>query len=304
MRIPKIVVVGSLNMDIVVEAPRPPQMGETIMGEKVHFIPGGKGANQAVALARLGAETTMIGAVGQDSFGTELLKALQVEGISTEAIKRQRDVATGVASILLAQGDNQIIVVPGANAQCLPEDVEQQEHLIAAADLILLQLEIPLVTVIKTVEIAKKHGKQVILNPAPAQALPIELLRRVDVLTPNRSELELITGKDSSVEGLELAVQELLNRGVGQVVTTLGSAGAAYANADRTISKLPANKVEVVDTTGAGDAFNAGLAYVLAQEYDWAAAVEFAGRVSALAVMRFGAQAGMPTLEEVRNFQA
>lgn len=304
MRIPKIVVVGSLNMDIVVEAPRPPQMGETIMGEKVHFIPGGKGANQAVALARLGAETTMIGAVGQDSFGAELLRALQVEGISTEAIKRLSDVATGVASILLAQGDNQIIVVAGANAQCLPEDVEQQEHLIATADVVLLQLEIPLVTVLNTVEIAKKHGKKVILNPAPAQELPMDLLRMVDVLTPNRSELELISGQVAKDEGLELAVQELLSRGVGQVVTTLGSAGAAYANADRTISKVPANKVEVVDTTGAGDAFNAGLAYALAQDYDWAAAVEFAGRVSALAVTRFGAQAGMPTLEEVRNFKA
>lgn len=300
MKNPGIVVVGSLNMDIVVEAPRAPKMGETVMGEKVHFIPGGKGANQAVAAARLGARTAMIGAVGIDGFGQTLLEALQQEGIQTGAVKKLEQVHTGVASILLAEGDNQIVVVSGANACCLPEDIEEHEALIAEADIVLLQLEIPVPTVLKAAEIAKKHGKQVILNPAPAQSLPRELLELVDILTPNCSELAMLSGLGTDEGKLEEAMKALCSMGVRQVVTTLGAEGAAYFNKEGTLCKVPARAVKVVDTTGAGDAFNAGLAYGLAEEMDLAAAIGFAGKVSALAVTKLGAQAGMPVLAEVQ----
>jgi len=182
---PCIVVIGSLNMDIVVEAERSPLLGETILGKKAHFISGGKGANQAVAIARLGAKTTMIGAVGNDDFGASLIKSLDTEGINTEAVQVIEGVATGLASILIAQGDNHIVVVPGANAHCVPENIEEQTKLISKADIVLLQLEIPIPTVRHAASLAKRLGKTVILNPAPAQELPDDLLQNVDYITPN-----------------------------------------------------------------------------------------------------------------------
>lgn len=298
---PKIVVIGSLNMDLVVKALRAPKRGETVMGEEIHFIPGGKGANQAVGLARLGAETTMIGAVGADSFGEELKKALQRDGVNTSSIKVLASEATGVASILLAEGDNSIVVVSGANAQCLPEDLERCEGKIAEADLVLLQLEIPLKTVEHAVKLARKHGKTVMLNPAPALTLSQDLLSKVDYLTPNRSELSLITGisEDSTiVQGVE----RVLELGVACCITTLGDEGAAYMERGGSLIHVQGHKVPVVDTTGAGDAFNAGLAYALAQKKSVQEAVIFAGQVSALAVTKFGAQGGMPTLNEVEEY--
>lgn len=302
MNRPNIVVIGSLNMDIVIEATRPPQMGETVMGKLAHFIPGGKGANQAVATARLGAKTTMIGTVGNDGFGHALLHSLQTNGIDTSKVKRVENVSTGIASILLANGDNQIVVVPGANAECSVQDVERHEAIFAQADVVLLQLEIPLETIMAAAEIAKRHGKLVILNPAPACQLPKELLQQIDVLTPNRSELKLITGLDVGEGQLEEAILSLNQLGVDQVVTTLGSKGSAFLSVEGKIQFLPAHRVPVVDTTGAGDAFNAGLAYALARNKNLAEAARFASRVSALAVTKFGAQDGMPTREEVEKF--
>ena len=299
-RVPRVVVIGSLNMDLVVEAERPPQMGETILGKQIHFIPGGKGANQAVAAARLGAHTTMIGAVGEDSFGQELVGALAGEGIAENTIKQVKGVATGVASILLAQGDNSIIVVSGANYQCLPEDIDQHEELIAQADIVLLQLEIPLETVIYAVKVAKQHGRKVILNPAPAQPLPDSLLKQVDYLTPNVSELALLAGTADG-RGLEQEMDWLLGKGVGAVITTLGAEGVAYKTTGSEFKRCPAHQVEVVDTTGAGDSFNAALACSLAEGKQLDEALEFAGKVAALAVTRLGAQAGMPTRHEVEN---
>ncbi|WP_407313326.1 ribokinase [Desulfosporosinus sp. SB140] len=298
---PKIVVIGSLNMDLVVKALRAPKRGETVMGEEIHFIPGGKGANQAVALARLGAVTTMIGAVGSDAFGEELLKALQKDGVNTSSIKVLASEPTGVASILLAEGDNSIVVVPGANAQCSAEDLERSEEKIAEADLVLLQLEIPLATVEHAAKLARRHRKIVMLNPAPAQSLPQGLLNNVDYLTPNRSELSLITGiaEDSPiVRGIE----RVLEFGVSSCITTLGAEGAAFMESRGRLTHVPGHKVPVVDTTGAGDAFNAGLAFALAQKRDIREAVVFAGQVSALAVTKFGAQGGMPRLKEVEEY--
>lgn len=303
---PNITVIGSLNMDLVVKAKRAPGPGETILGDEIYFIPGGKGANQAVALARLGAQTTMIGSVGVDPFGLELLKALNQEGIDTSAVKKVSNYATGVASILLAEGDNSIIVVPGANTQCLPEDLDQHEERISQADLILLQLEIPLLTVEYAVKLAKKHGKRVVLNPAPAQRLSLELLKQVDVLTPNRTELQILANsniqKGTAPDSFEKDINQLLELGVNCCVTTLGAEGAAYQWRGSALGKVSGHQVPVVDTTGAGDAFNAGLSFALAQQKTIQEAVEFAGKVSALAVTKFGAQAGMPTLKEVERF--
>ncbi|GAA4708376.1 ribokinase [Brevibacillus fulvus] len=302
-KIPRIAVVGSLNMDIVVEADRPPQMGETVPGNRVHFIPGGKGANQAVACARLGAQTVMIGSVGKDAFGQQLLTALQNDGIVTQTIKQVEDASTGIASILLSQGDNSIVVVAGANAHCLPEDLDQQRSSIEQADAILLQLEVPLPTVLYAAKQAKQLGKQVILNPAPAQDLPAELLANVDVLIPNEYELALLAGVEVTDEtSLRKAMQLLLDKGVGIVITTLGADGAAYLTDDGTFGRVTGYQVDVVDTTGAGDSFNAGVAVSLAKGSSVQDAIRYASMVGALAVTKLGAQQGMPTADEVEQF--
>jgi ribokinase len=299
--VPSVVVIGSLNMDIVVEADRPPQMGETVAGNHVHFIPGGKGANQAVASARLGAKTTMIGAVGNDAFGAELRGALQREGIDVRAVKTVQDIPTGVASILLSQGDNQIVVVAGANGHCEPQDIDRQIETIKQADVVLLQLEIPLETVAHAAATAKRLGKTVVLNPAPARPLPDELLQNVDVIIPNESELYLLAGTREGSD-LEAAMQCLLDKGVQAVITTLGAEGAAYLQRGQQLGRVASHKVTVVDTTGAGDAFNAGFAFAYASGQNVGEAVAFAVKVAALAVTKLGAQAGMPTLQQVREF--
>jgi ribokinase len=298
---PQVVVIGSLNMDIVVEAKRPPLMGETVHGNQVHFIPGGKGANQAVASARLGAKTMMIGAVGADAFGTELLQALKQEGIDVEAVKTEADSHTGVASIVLSQGDNQIIVVAGANGQVTAADIDQHVDKIKQSDVVLLQLEIPLETVIYAAAKAKELGKTVVLNPAPARELPDEL--QEDVLIPNESELYLLAQADAKIE-LADAMHAMLQKGVSTVVTTLGSKGAAYLTAEGEQGLVASHRVQVVDTTGAGDSFNAGFSYALAGGAAIEEAVAFATKVAALAVTKLGAQAGMPTLAQVEEFIA
>ncbi|WP_376768188.1 ribokinase [Paenibacillus alginolyticus] len=301
LKVPHIVVIGSLNMDIVIEADRHPQLGETILGSNARFIPGGKGANQAVAAARLGAKTTMIGAVGTDSFGQELLKALDDNKISRNSVKLVDGTATGIASIFISNGDNSIVVVPGANYQLLPDDIDRYEAIIQNADILLLQLEIPLDTVIHAAKKAKSFGKTVVLNPAPAQFLPDELLRNVDYITPNRSELSLLTGIQAEGDELESAMTSIIQRGANNVITTLGADGSAFLEKGK-LQKAPGYKVSVVDTTGAGDSFNAGLAFSLAKQNSLVQSVSFAAKVSALAVTKFGAQAGMPSIEDVELF--
>lgn len=323
----KVAVVGSLNMDVVIKVAKPPAVGETVLGEDVFFLPGGKGANQAVAAARLGAATSMIGAIGEDAFGNELAQSLEREGISSATVQRIAGKPTGTASIVLSEGDNSIIVVPGANAACSPESVQQQEQLIANADIVLLQLEVPLDTVVAAAKLARQHGTAVVLNPAPAQALPKELLACVDYLTPNRSELALLAGMPEpdyaaavqvegengagaesagakSVQALEeawlvAAMQKLAAAGVGQVIATLGSAGAAFLDQAHQLVRVPGRKMDVVDTTGAGDCFNAGLACALARGESLGQAMHYAIAASALSVTRLGAQGGMPRHEEV-----
>lgn len=297
---PKVVVIGSLNMDIVVEADAPPQAGETIFGKSVRFVPGGKGANQAYALSKLGAKTTMIGVIGEDAFGEQMTEALSRVGARMDGVRRTKDAPTGIASILLAEKDNRIIVIPGANALCMPTDVDAHLDAISEADVVLLQLEIPLETVIHAVKTAKSMGKTVILNPAPARPLPEELLQDIDYLTPNRIELEAISG--NSENDTEAAMRSLRRRGVRNVVTTLGAKGCAYASENGESGRAAGYKVEVADTTGAGDAFNAGLAYAIASGRSLKEAAGFAGKAAALSVTKFGAQGGMPDLQAVLEF--
>lgn len=300
-----LVVIGSLNMDIIVEAPAFPRVGETLMGQRAQFLPGGKGANQAVAAARLGADSTLIGAVGTDVFGPELLSSLERNGVQSLAVKQVPHTATGIASILLAEGDNCIVVVPGANHQLRPEDIDRHEHLLLSADMILLQLEIPIDTVAYAIRKASSCGKPILLNPAPAQPLPEELYPLIDYMTPNRTELGILAGVDvgeTDLGSLEEAMSALRSKGVRNVVTTLGADGSAYLTEDGEFGKLPGHKVPVVDTVGAGDSYNAGLAFALASGFALKEAATFASRVSALAVTKFGAQEGMPTMQELEKF--
>lgn len=296
---PKIVVIGSLNMDMVVQAPRLPVMGETILGKSVQFVPGGKGANQAIGLARLGAEVAMIGSVGQDLFGGELLSSLQTGGVNSAGVKNTESGETGTAFIVLAEGDNSIIVVPGANAQCMPADIDAQIELIERADIVLMQMEIPLATVTYAAKVAKLLQKTVILNPAPAQKLPSELLACVDYLTPNETELLMLAEGESDLEG---RMDALLAQGVRHVVATLGAQGVAYKAQGGSLLRISGHQVPVVDTTGAGDAFNAGLAFAIGSGQAVPDAIAFANKVAAVSVGRFGAQQGMPTLDEVVVF--
>lgn len=293
MKNSKITVIGSINMDLVTSTDRVPTLGETVMGETFHTIPGGKGANQAVAAARLGAVTTMIGCVGQDLFGQDLVKHLENQGVNVSNVKPVTDSSTGIASITIANGDNQIIVIPGANYHVTPALVESFEDVIAASDILLLQLEIPLESVEKAVELASKHKVKVILNPAPIQPLPKELLAKVDYLTPNEYEQQLLF---DSIEWTEQERKEMVKK----CIITKGSKGITFfQDGER---ELPSFKVDVVDTTGAGDSFNGGFAYSISQGASLEQACQFASAVAALSVTKFGAQGGMPTMEEVQVF--
>jgi ribokinase len=288
-----ITVIGSINMDIVTKTNIIPKVGETVMGDAFFTIPGGKGANQAVAAARLGSNVKIIGCVGNDAFGKELRGHLESQGIIIDNVKPVTHTSTGVASITLSEGDNSIIVVPGANYELTPEVVKQHEKIIADSDMLLLQLEIPLNSVIEAVKLAKKHQVPVILNPAPIQELPKELLQQVDYLTPNEHEQELLI---SACKWSDEELKELK----AKCIVTKGSKGIElYKNAEKLI---PGYKVEAVDTTGAGDSVNGALAVSLSNGVSLEEACQFANAVGALSVTKLGAQSGMPTKQEVEAF--
>jgi ribokinase len=290
----KITVIGSINMDLVTSTTQIPKVGETVLGQSFHSIPGGKGANQAVAAARLGGDVTMIGAVGDDSFGRTLVDHLTHQGINTKNIIEVKDVSSGIASIILSAADNSIIVVPGANNSITPEIIEKHEDIIRASSIFLLQLEIPLESVIRAIELAKKHGVLTILNPAPIQKLPKKLLEMVDFVTPNEHEQELLF---ASVEGTEQDLAELKEK----CIVTKGSKGVViYKNGKKV--EIPSVQVEAVDTTGAGDSFNGALAYALCEGLEIVEACRFANVVGAISVTKLGAQTGMPTKKEVEKF--
>jgi ribokinase len=298
-------VVGSLNMDLLTRAPRIPHPGETIIGSDFRTVPGGKGANQAMAAARLGARTSMVGRVGRDAFAEELLDNLAAAGVDQRFVLRDSDAATGVALIVVDDvGQNSIVVAPGANMHLSPADVDAAEAVISGADALLLQLESPLETVIRAAEMAHAHGASVILNPAPARPLPAELLTLVDVLAPNESETSLLTGLPVGDQAeAEEAAMALLDLCVGNVILTLGERGALLARRGK-IELFPAFEVSPVDTTGAGDAFMAGFAVALAEGKALAEAVRWGNAAGALTTTKLGAQSSLPTRQAVENLLA
>ena len=299
----RIAVVGSLNMDLVVRVPHMPIHGETVIGSDFRTIPGGKGANQAVAAARLGAEVTMIGRVGDDDFGRAQLRNLGELAIDTTHVTVDPEAATGIALITLdASGQNSIVLAPGANMRLTEEDINAAQGAIIQSDVLVLQLESPLEVVAYAIDIAHAEGVKVILNPAPAQPLPKETLARLDYLIPNESETALLTGIEvADVNSAKEAAERLREEGVGTVILTLGARGAFSVSAEESVH-VPGYNVEVVDTTAAGDAFVGGLAMALAQGQNLAKAVRYANAAGALAVTRLGAQPSLPTHQEVEEF--
>ncbi len=304
---PHIVVVGSLNMDLVVKVPTIPLVGETILGNNFATFPGGKGANQAVAAARLGARVSLIGRVGQDAFGDQLLTSAQADGINVSYVGRDETAATGVAMIVVDdQGQNSIAVASGANFCLTAGHVREAWDALEEIDILVMPLETPLETITTAVELAHRSGTTVVLNPAPVRPLPATILTSVDVLIPNETETTQLTGMSiETYADCRKAARQLLMLGVGNVVLTLGSQGAlALDGKNDQFTLVPACQVEVVDTTAAGDAFVAGLAVGLSEGKSFVGAVTFANAVGALAVTKLGAQPGMPTRAEVEQFLA
>ncbi|MFQ5897566.1 MAG: ribokinase [Candidatus Methylomirabilia bacterium] len=300
---PRVVVIGSANIDFTVAVPRLPGVGETISGGTFHVSHGGKGANQAVAARRLGAEVRFVGCLGKDPNGDRIAERLMEEGIAPGGLIRIDDEPTGIALIIVdREGRNQIAVAPGANRRLLPELVERERRHLAWAQVLLCQLETPLPTVQWALAAARSHGAVTLLNPAPACALAEETLRLVDCLTPNASEAEALTGVVvDRPEQAEEAARQLLARGVGRVIVTLGAQGALVSDG-ASASHLPAFPVEPVDTTGAGDAFNGALAVELAAGRAWGEAVPLASAAAALSCTRRGAQTSFPDRSEVEAF--
>ena len=297
-----ITVVGSLNIDLVVQAPRMPVPGETIVGHGFHIVPGGKGANQAVAAARLGAQVTMVGRGGNDGFGQMQRQAMEALGIDTDFLITDEEAPTGTAVIIVdAQGQNSIVVVSGANRRLTPADVEAARQAIGASDALLLQLESPIPTVQRAAEVARDRGVPVILNPAPAptQPLPGPLLRSVDYLIPNEVEATALTGIQAvDQSGAERAAASLQTQGIETVIVTLGAQGALAVSPQRVIH-APAFLVKAVDTTAAGDAFVASFAVALCEGQILTEALRFANAGGALAITKLGAQPSLPSREEV-----
>jgi ribokinase len=294
-----LVVVGSLNMDLVVRAPRHPRPGETLIGSQFQTFPGGKGANQAVATARLGATVRLIGRVGKDAFGDALLQTVRQDGVDTSFIYRDPQAASGVALITLDEaGQNTIVVASGANMRVSPKDIQQAEVAFEGANLLLMQLECPLEAVEAAADLAQQRGIPVVLNPAPARPLPASLLAKVDYLLPNQSELQLLAEGEVNVSA---AAACLLKNGVRNLVVTLGEEGALLVTAN-TEQKFDAYKVPVVDTVAAGDAFTAAFCVALMEGKSLPEAVQWGNAAGAIAVTRPGAQPSMPKREELIRF--
>lgn len=296
----KIVVIGSINMDLVTICDRAPNGGETLLGSEFFQIPGGKGANQAVTIGKLGSRVVILGKVGDDLFGKELLSSMDKNGVDIQFIEKA-PVSTGIAKIVVEKnGQNRILVVPGANSYVDIEYIDNHLDVIKDCDVVIGQLEIPISTVEYAFKKAKEYGKITILNPAPAIKLSEELIKNSDYIIPNESELEVITGmKIESFDGIIEAAKKVIKMGVKGLIVTLGEKGSLYLGGDK-FTKHSAYKVKVIDTTAAGDSFIGGFVTRLDLGVD--KAIEFATKVSAISVTKRGAQTSIPTMEEVENF--
>jgi ribokinase len=300
MNMNRILVIGSSNTDMVIKTEKMPAPGETILGGTFLMNPGGKGANQAVAAARLGGKVTFITKRGNDLFGNQAVGLFMREGIDTQYIVKDMVLPSGVALITVdAAGENSIVVAPGSNGNLLPDDIPLKILKPGKYSLLLLQLEIPVKTVEYAVQKAAECDIKVILNPAPATTLPDDLYKHIWLITPNETEAEILTGiRVHDVPSADDAAEAFKKKGVQNVIITLGSAGA-YVKADKFTGMIPAIKVDAVDTTAAGDVFNGALAVAIAEGNDLEEAVQFANKAAAISVTRLGAQASAPYRNEI-----
>ena len=297
---PGILVIGSSNTDMVIKTKKIPEPGETILGGTFLMNPGGKGANQAVAAARLGCKVVFAGKRGNDLFGNQTIGLLMREGIDTSYMVKDPVLPSGVALITVdAEGENCIVVAPGANGNLMPEDIPETIFESGKSDILLLQLEIPLETVSYCASVAANKGIKVILNPAPAQSLPEELLRNIWLITPNEIEAEALTGISiNDIDEADLAASKLAEMGTQNVIITLGEKGA-FLKSELFTGLIPGEKVTAVDTTAAGDVFNGAVAVAVAMGKDIREAVLLANKAAAISVTRMGAQSSAPYKHEV-----
>lgn len=297
----KILVVGSLNMDMVVNAPYIPKVGETIIGSNFQTNPGGKGSNQAVAISKLGGHVKMLGCVGKDEMGQTLIDSLEKAGVDASSVTKIEDQVSGIAVITVDDlGANNIVVVQGANRFCSPEYIETNRKIIEACDVIVMQMEIPNETITHCIKLANQFNKIIVLNPAPANLIHEELFPMIDYLIPNETELEIISGKKlNSREDIINAGKELLDKGVKNLVVTLGEKGALFLNREGQLL-IPAQPVKAIDTTAAGDSFIAAFIVALTEGKEVQEALQFATKVAAIVVCRKGAIASIPTKDELQ----
>ncbi|MEK5389990.1 ribokinase [Margalitia sp. FSL K6-0131] len=296
----RIVVVGSLNMDLVTTVRSLPKPGETVASTSFATIPGGKGANQAVCAARLGAQVKMIGKVGSDEYGSQLISILEESGVDSKGVYQNGK--TGMAFIQVSEdGENSIVLYPGANGEITPQEIEYQKQIIENGDFILLQLEIPCEAVSHTLKLANSLGKKVILNPAPARILPDEWYPMIHTLTPNETELSILTKQEiQTKEDVIRSAKILMDKGAKQIIVTMGKKGAYFIRKN-VHTHIPAYSVPTVDSTGAGDSFTAAFTFALAQGKEEVAAAQFASKVASMVVQRKGAIPSMPYGHEVEK---
>jgi ribokinase len=290
----RISVIGSINVDLVVEAQKRPIKGETIFGDGFSIVPGGKGANQAVAIARLGGEVNMFGCVGDDVYADAMIKNLNDKGVDISYVKKIDNVSTGVAVITVAENDNSIIVVKGANDCVDIEYIESIKDELLKSDYVLMQYEIPLDTVEYIVNLCHENDIKIIINPAPIAEISWETIEKADYITPNEHEAVLM------FEGMK-DIEEILRKYPEKIIVTLGEKGASYFNGKEVVNVPIIDDVKVIDTTGAGDTFSGALVKFLADGMDMEKAMKFSQCASGISVEKFGAQGGMPTMEEVED---
>lgn len=302
----KVLVIGSLNMDMVLKIERMPEVGENLFVREFSMFPGGKGNNQAIACARLGAIVSMIGKVGDDDFGARLLLNLEQENVDYAFVTKQPLTHTGLAFIFIDErGENRILVAPGANMKLSIRDIENAIELFKSCDFLLLQLEIPHEVVRRAIDVAHRFGMTVVLNPAPAQEFPIEILTANDIMTPNKYEAEVLSGVPiTTLKDAARALEALKKRCRARIVITLGEWGALTSCDDGRYVHFPPRKVPVEDTTAAGDAFNAGLLVGIAAGRSWIDAVKIANTAGAIACTRVGAQSALPYMRDLERFIA